>query len=138
MSNSSPDGNASLSPNITISPDKADMYIISMGKYFPADRIPALKDQLLQLNERQFSLIMAQDLKNPTSMLIISLFLGFLGVDRFMLNQIGMGILKLLTGGLFGILALIDWITIQKKTRVFNYSAVQRLIGQFAEGKNPV
>ena len=37
-------------------------------------------------------------------------FLGTLGIDRFYLGKIGTGILKLITGGGFGIWALIDLI----------------------------
>ena len=35
---------------------------------------------------------------------------GYLGVDRFMRGQIGLGILKLLTAGGSGLWNLIDWI----------------------------
>ena len=35
---------------------------------------------------------------------------GYLGVDRFMRGQIGLGILKLITVGACGIWSLIDWI----------------------------
>ena len=54
--------------------------------------------------------------------MIISIFLGTLGVDRFMLGDIGMGILKLLTVGLCGVLTIIDWCTIQKRVREQNWS----------------
>jgi len=37
-------------------------------------------------------------------------FFGGLGIDRFLRGQIGLGILKLITAGGFGIWALIDWI----------------------------
>ncbi len=39
-----------------------------------------------------------------------SFLLGGIGVDRFMRGQIGLGILKLITAGLFGLWTLIDWI----------------------------
>lgn len=51
-------------------------------------------------------------MKSKTTALILSILLGGLGVDRFYLGYTGMGILKLLTGGVFGIMWLIDLINI--------------------------
>ena len=51
-------------------------------------------------------------MKNKTTALLLSIFLGGLGIDRFYLGHTGLGILKLLTGGCFGILWLIDIILI--------------------------
>jgi TM2 domain-containing membrane protein YozV len=51
-------------------------------------------------------------MKNKTTTLIISILLGELGIDRFYLGYIGLGILKLITAGGFGIWWLIDIILI--------------------------
>lgn len=51
-------------------------------------------------------------MKDKTTALILSILLGGISVDRFYLGYTGMGILKLLTGGCFGILWLIDIINI--------------------------
>ena len=75
----------------------------------------------MSLNDEKYMVVMGIELKDPTTMLLISVFLGTLGVDRFMMGDIGMGILKLLTGGLCGILTVIDWVTIMKKVRDRNY-----------------
>ena len=46
--------------------------------------------------------------KDWTTLLILSVLLGGLGVDRFYAGHIGLGVLKLLTIGGCGIWALID------------------------------
>ena len=51
-------------------------------------------------------------MKDKTTAVILSALLGGLGVDRFYLGYTGMGVLKLLTGGCFGILWILDIINI--------------------------
>ncbi|MCH2638727.1 MAG: TM2 domain-containing protein [Candidatus Thalassarchaeum sp.] len=50
--------------------------------------------------------------KDWTTLLILSILLGGLGVDRFYAGHIGLGVLKLLTVGGCGIWALIDIILV--------------------------
>ncbi len=51
-------------------------------------------------------------MKNKTTALLLSILVGGLGVDRFYLGYTGLGVLKLLTAGCFGILYIIDIIRI--------------------------
>lgn len=51
---------------------------------------------------------MAANRRSYNATWILSLLLGHLGVDRFYLGYVGLGILKLITGGGFGIWYLID------------------------------
>lgn len=50
--------------------------------------------------------------KNKLTAILLSIFVGTLGIDRFYLGYTGLGIVKLLTLGGFGIWALIDLIMI--------------------------
>ena len=51
-------------------------------------------------------------MKSKTTALILSILVGGLGTDRFYLGYTGMGVLKLLTAGCFGILYIIDIVNI--------------------------
>ena len=85
--------------------NKLDMYLMTNQKYFPPEKMNDLKNRLSAIDDQKFSQLAAVELKDPTTLLLVSIFLGGLGIDRFMLGETGMGILKLLTGGCFGILA---------------------------------
>jgi TM2 domain-containing membrane protein YozV len=108
--------------------DKVDMYIVANQKYFPPEKMMYLKEKLLAADESKFMMINSISLKDPTVLLLISIFLGYLGIDRFFLGDIGMGVLKLLTLGVCGILTIIDWFTIQNKAREKNFNDVMILL----------
>ena len=108
--------------------NKVDMYIMTNQKYFPAEKIMYIKEKLASMDENKFAMISTIEMKDPTTILLVSIFLGGLGVDRFMLGDIGMGILKLLTCGVCGILTIIDWFTISKKTKELNFNNVMTML----------
>lgn len=63
-----------------------EQYLLVNQNFLPQEKLLFLKEKLLKLNERQFSLLYSLELKDPLILLIISIFLGHFGVDRFMLN----------------------------------------------------
>lgn len=56
--------------------------------------------------------------KSTTIALILVIFFGLLGIHRFYVGKIGTGILYALTGGLFGIGVIWDFICILRGTFV--------------------
>lgn len=108
--------------------NKIDMYIMTNQKYFPEEKIVYLKEKLRTMDEEKFSLISSIEMKDPTTILLVSIFLGTLGIDRFMVGDTGMGILKLLTCGCCGILTIIDWFSISKKAKNVNFNKIMSLL----------
>ena len=108
--------------------NKVDMYIMTNQKYFPAEKIMYIKEKLAAMDESKFSMISTIEMKDPTTILLVSIFLGGLGIDRFMLGDTRMGILKLLTCGVCGILTIIDWFTVSKKTKELNFNNIMTML----------
>ena len=116
-----------------VSLDAVQQYIMTNAKSFPEASINDIRSRLSNLSQNQFNAIQGIQLKDPTMMLLLSLFLGSWGVDRFLLKETGLGVVKLLTGGGCGIWTIVDWFLIINKTREFNQKLVLDSIsaGQF-------
>ena len=74
---------------------------------------------------RQFSNAYRARRREPQTILLLAIvgFLGLAGIQRFVVDQIGMGILYLLTGGLCFIGTIIDMVNYKKIA--FEYNIVQ-------------
>ena len=107
---------------------KVDLYLMMNQKYFPAERIMFLRERLLQMDDDTFMRMSMVQLKDPTVILIVSLFVGTLGIDRFMLEEPAMGVLKLLTAGGCGVWAIVDLFLVMNKTRELNFSKIIALL----------
>ena len=107
---------------------RVDMFIMTNQKYLPAEKIPFLRDRLLHCDPNRFMMVSSIQMKDPTTMLLISLFLGCYGVDRFMLGETGLGVAKLLTCGGCGVWAIIDWFTIMNKARELNFQKIMAVL----------
>jgi len=106
-----------------------DQWITINAKYFPTEQVQYIRQRLEALPEQQLSMLYSISFQDPTMMLIISLFGGSLGIDRFMLGQVGLGIGKLLTCGGCGIWSIVDWFLIMDATRQSNVQKLFAVIG---------
>ena len=83
------------------------------------------------LTDQQKMMFMSQynsEKKDRTLALILSILLGTLGIDRFYIGDMGIGILKLLTAGVCGVLYVIDWFMITGKTDEYNRNKAQDIL----------
>ena len=86
---------------------KVDMFIATNGQNYPEEQLPFLREKLAATDD----------------------IVGYLGIDRFMLGETGIGILKLVTCGGCGIWSIVDWFLIQNKTKEFNYNKLVAYLG---------
>jgi TM2 domain-containing membrane protein YozV len=107
---------------------RVDMYIATNAKHFESHQIPYLRDRLLALDDNMFIMIQSANLKDPSTALIISIFGGSYGIDRFYIGDTGLGVAKLLTLGGCGIWTIVDWFTIQSNTKKKNLENVQKFL----------
>ena len=99
---------------------KIDLFLKENKEMFPESKLSEITRCLESLDDTKYMVISAQDYKSTKKVLIFSIFLGWLGVDRFMIGDKGFGVLKLLTLGVFGILTVADWFTLKYKIHYKN------------------
>jgi len=90
------------------------------------------RDSLPQDRREAFDLQFGGREKSPTVALVLSLFIGVLGIDRFYVGATTLGILKLITFGGFGIWGLIDWFLIMNAARKRNIEIAGEVRAQLA------
>lgn len=66
-----------------------------------------------------------------------SFLLGLWGADRFARGQIGLGILKLLTAGGFGIWAFVDWIIAVSNAYMGRFRDVEEFVFVYGHYADP-
>ena len=85
---------------------KVDMFIVTNGKFFRPEIVPQIREKLLSLDESKWVMLQTIQFKDPTTSLLISIFAGHLGIDRFYIGDVGMGIWT-----------IVDWFLIMDATR---------------------
>lgn len=85
-----------------------------------------IRERLETVSDDDFGYLQSLPYKNPMMILVISVLLGPFGIDRFMLGDTGLGVLKLITCGGFGIWTLIDWFLVMDKAKTINYELFMR------------
>ncbi|MBX7125800.1 MAG: TM2 domain-containing protein [Cyclobacteriaceae bacterium] len=107
---------------------KVDMFLMTNAKNFESHQLNAVREKLLALDDSKFMMVQSLGLKEPSTIIIVSLLAGQLGIDRFMIGDTGLGVGKLLTCGGLGVWTIVDWFIIMGRTREVNF---QKIMGLF-------
>lgn len=88
---------------------KANAIMAKYGDLIPQDKTIQLKNVLNNANDNVYDLALCVETKNPVTTLILAIFLGGLGIDRFYIGDVGLGVAKIFVGPLtLGIWAFVD------------------------------
>lgn len=110
--------------------DKIASITAQFSKDIPDGMSLALQQALKNVPDEAYSHLIAVQTKSPATVILLSIFLGGLGIDRFYIGDVGLGVAKLLLGWLtLGIWPLIDIFLCYKKAKEYNY---QKLTQAFA------
>ena len=107
---------------------KVDIFIATNARFFESHLIPHIHEMLVKADDSKFLMIQTVNLKDPTTMLVVSLFGGHFAIDRFLIGDTGLGIAKLLTCGGLGIWTIVDWFLIVGRTKELNFINMQRVL----------
>ena len=94
-----------------------DRFLVQNQSDLPDDKIPMLRENMLNCSLAKLSEIQGLSLRRVGNMQFISLVLGWSGIDRMLLGEVGIGLLKLCTVGCCGLLMLYDGLGRPFKTR---------------------
>ena len=92
--------------------------MLKNGECFDVAMVEDVQRRVAELDDSKASLLMSLSLQKPTLILIIAIVLGW---ERFFLDDIGLGVVKVITCYGCGIWWLIDIFSAQKRTYDYNY-----------------
>lgn len=105
-----------------------DRFLVLNQNDLPEDKIPMLRENMLHCSIAKLEKIQSLDCRRVENMQFISFMLGWSGIDRMLLGEIGIGLLKLCTLGCCGLLMIYDWLTIPGRTKYYNYIEVMSVM----------
>lgn len=108
---------------------QVEQLVAVYGERVPISCLTSFRE-MLQSTTMSYSevQVVLMHMKDPTISLILSIIVGYLGVDRFYVGDIGLGVIKLITCGGLYIWWLADMFMIMDKTRMRNYEQLTQVL----------
>jgi TM2 domain-containing membrane protein YozV len=92
------------------------------------DFLPVIIESLENIDDEDFEMLLHIKLRNPKKIQLLAIFLGQYALDRFLLHQPLIGVIKLFTLGGFGILWIFDIFTAKNRTKEYNAREILDII----------
>lgn len=108
--------------------ERVRFWLSANANKLPESQLHVLKDKMMQMSDADLDRISYINFTDPTMMLIISIFFGMVGVDRFALGDIGLGVGKLLTCGGIYIWWIVDLFYIMDATKEKNMQKLNTVL----------
>ncbi|MBQ2522392.1 MAG: TM2 domain-containing protein [Bacteroidales bacterium] len=99
-------------------PELVQAFMLKNGECFDMMTVQDVQNKLAEIDDAKAAPMISLNLQKPTLMLIIAILLGW---ERFFLDDIGLGVVKVITCYGCGIWWLIDIFSAQKRTYAYNY-----------------
>ncbi len=99
-------------------PELIQSFLAGKGECFDPFQIPTIQKRLEEVDDEKSGLILSLSLQNPSVILILAIFLGW---ERFFLDDIGLGIVKVITCYGCGIWWLVDIFTAKRRAYEYNF-----------------
>ena len=103
---------------------KIDMFISMNADNFATQDLMAVRDKLEKIEDEKFLIIQGAEFQKPSTIFLISIILGW---ERFWLDDIALGIVKVLTGGGCGIWYLVDIFSAKERAKKYNFNKFVKL-----------
>lgn len=103
---------------------KVDMFIgLNVENFNPQDLV-AIREKLEKMDEEKFYIIQGADFQKPSNILLIAILLGW---ERFWLDDVVLGIVKIITCYGCGIWWLIDIFSAKDRAKAYNFKKFMQL-----------
>ena len=107
--------------------EKVDNFIKEKADYFETEDLNELREFLLKSDDSKWQEIKNYHFINPYAIMYASVFAGFLGLDKYMMGETTLGLLKMITFGGFGVWLVVDWLLVMSDTRRKNLEIIVNL-----------
>jgi hypothetical protein len=103
---------------------KVDMFIGMNAENFSPQDLMTIKEKLEKMDDEKFFLVQGAEFQKPSTIFLIAILLGW---ERFWLDDLAMGIVKIVTAYGCGIWWLVDIFSAKERAMKYNFKKFMKV-----------